>query len=109
MPKVKLFTDYCEMILSEPAYGMKLPFNRLLADGTAIFRVNIPTENFLDFAEVSAQFFDEAEAWGFEVSMGGRSFLVLNFVDIDLHNMEVSIAWKDLYSAFCQEMEEGKR
>lgn len=84
--------------------------NRFATNGTAIFRIDRPTWEGLDFEEASAGFFEEAERRGVKVCMGDRSFSVMDENPFDPANMEtidvakydpvkmeVYIPWKDIY------------
>ena len=76
------------------------PFNRVSADGTAIFR-------FRDFAhpQEKSEFLAMAPS-GLHFSLGNCRFDVTSLVEYDPANQEFLISWEELYAAYRKELEE---
>lgn len=97
----------CSCIAIDWKYALEGSFDRLLADNTAIFRINRLACLESDLKEAIASFVGTGHNDGIEVWIGDHCLWVEE-VDYDLVTMEVLIPWKDILSAYESEMEDKR-
>lgn len=98
MWKVNFAVDEMPVELWSSPSDIYASFDRLLADGTAVFRFKKSVDS-----ETSTEFLEES-FWGLHFSMGGCRFDVTKIAVWDPVGEEFLISWKELYSAYDEEM-----